>query len=58
MFYKRIRRTVLCICSDCLGSGFQATNHGPIRCTNPDCRNGDVEKVVVEFVRVEDEVSG
>lgn len=53
--FKRIRRTYFALCNRCNGSGFQATKHGAIRCTNPQCKNGEVEKVINEIVHVQEE---
>jgi hypothetical protein len=48
--YYTVRRAYPAMCKQCTGSGFQATKHGPISCTAPDCTAGDVERWIIEVV--------
>jgi DnaJ-class molecular chaperone len=51
--YKRVRRLVMVLCSNCLGSGSVTTKNDQKKC--PDCKGkGEVEKWIVEIVN-EDE---
>lgn len=50
--YRRIRRIVMCICPTCLGTGKLNLRECPT-CLG----TGETERVIVELVPVEDEVS-
>lgn len=54
--FKRIRRIILIDCHQCYGRAVVATKDGYVPCTAPGCFHGKVERVIVEFVPIEDKV--